>query len=251
VATTKCCAKIASDLEKPDGLTVVPPGQEAQFLAPLPLGRLPGLGAKTEARLRSWNVTTIGGFAALPADLVGARFGAGGLALHAQAQGQDDRPVSPPAQAKSISREHTFGQDCADLAGLRHTLLQLSDDCCRRLRADGRLAATVSAKVRNARFETRERSRTLARPTDLEEEVWPVAWELAHSMLQHNLPVRLVGVGLANLGEPQVQLALDEPQRDRLRRLHRTVDEIRERMGAGALRRASDLPAGPRGEHAG
>jgi len=242
VAGNKCCAKVASDFHKPDGLTVVPEGGEAEFLAPLPLKDLPGLGRQTAARLRSWNVTTIGQFAALPDDLVRAHFGQGGMGLLALARGRDESPVQAPRAAKSISREHTFGRDTADLEAIRRTMQALCDDCCTRLRRDGRVAATVGVKVRNSRFETLERSRTLPQASDVEEEIWPVAWGLARPVLQGALPVRLVGVGLANLREGAEQLSLDADLRQRRRRLHGTVDRIRERMGERTVLRGSELP---------
>src|SRR5436190_23995976 len=127
VATTKLVAKVASDLRKPDGLVVVPPGTEAEFLAPLPLRRLWGVGPQLGAALAEYGVVTIGDLAALPVDLLERRFGKVGGALHYRALGADEDPVGDRDAAKSVSHEHTFDVDTADSETIERTLLAMAD----------------------------------------------------------------------------------------------------------------------------
>ncbi len=124
VAAGKAIAKMASDLRKPNGLVVVPPGTEAAFLAPLPIGKLRGVGEATERKLREFGVTTIGELARLPGEFLTSKFGVHGRDLHALALGLDDSPVVPVRQAKSIGRETTFLQDVSERAVLERTLLE-------------------------------------------------------------------------------------------------------------------------------
>src|SRR4029079_16023997 len=179
VASTKLVAKVASDLRKPDGLVVVPPGEEATFLAPLPLQRLWGVGPQLAAALSEYGVVTIGDLAALPADLLERRFGKNGLALHDRALGRDGDPVHGESDAaKSVSHEHTFDVDTSDREMIERTLLSMADGVAGRLRAAGLRASTVSVKIRDSSFRTITRQRTLPEPTDLAEPIWRVALEL-------------------------------------------------------------------------
>ena len=154
VATTKLVAKIASDLRKPDGLVVVPPGEEAAFLAPLPIRRLWGVGEQTRLVLAEHGVRTIGDLAELPVDVLVRRLGAHGATLHDRARGIDPSPVTGDVAAKSVSHEHTFDVDTADAEVIERTLLALSEGVASRLRAGGVRAATVQVKVRDSNFHT-------------------------------------------------------------------------------------------------
>ena len=161
VASTKLVAKIASDLRKPDGLVVVAPGDEAAFLAPLPIARLWGVGAQTRAALAEYGVRTIGDLAALDPQLLVRRLGKHGATLVERARGVDPSPVTGDAEAKSVSHEHTFDVDTSDQDQIERTLLALAEGVAARLRAGGVRAATVQVKVRDSAFHTVTRQRTL------------------------------------------------------------------------------------------
>ncbi len=248
VATTKLVAKVASDLRKPDALVVVPPGQEAAFLAPLPITRLWGVGARTAESLREFGVTTIGDLAALERAVLERRFGKLGAALTARARGVDPDPVSDRAPAKSIGHEHTFDVDTSDREVIERTLLAMAEGVAGRLRASGVKAATVTVKIRDSSFRTITRQRTLAEPTDLTEPIWRAALELARPEVRA-IRVRLLGVTASNLGERvQLQLFSGEGQGagdgGRGRRLIEAEDAIRRRFGERAVTRARLLGTG-------
>ncbi|MDQ2965300.1 MAG: DNA polymerase IV, partial [Chloroflexota bacterium] len=177
VASTKLVAKIASDLRKPDGLVVVPPGDEAAFLAPLPISRLWGVGEQTAAALRDYGVRTIGELAALDPEILTRRFGKHGASLAARARGEDTDPVSDRAEAKSIGHEHTFDVDTADRETIERTLLAMAEGVAGRLRASGVKAGTITVKIRDSTFHTITRQRTLPAPTDLTDPIWTTALE--------------------------------------------------------------------------
>ncbi len=236
VAATKLVAKVASDLQKPDGLVVVAPGTEAEFLAPLPISRLWGVGAKTAGVLSEFGVRTIGDLAALPDDLLARRFGKQGPVLAQRARGIDTSPVSAADPARSVSHEHTFDVDTSDQEVLERTLLALSEGVASRLRAGGIKARTIAVKVRDSSFTTISRQRTLAEPTDQTEVVFAAARELARPELK-GIRVRLLGVGASHLGEGG-QMSLFAPGDERKRKATRAADAIRKRYGSKAIRRA-------------
>jgi len=236
VATTKLVAKIASELRKPDGLVVVPPGGEADFLAPLPIWRLWGVGPQTRRALDEYGVRTIGDLAALDPALLVRRFGRHGTDLAERARGIDPSPVADGMEAKSVSHEHTFTVDTHDREELERTLLALSEGVAGRLRAAGLKAATISVKVRDSHFETVTRQRTIDEPTDLTETIWRTAVELATPEMRGKT-IRLLGVGAANFGVRQ-QLALFDTGDVRQRRAVEATDLIRRRFGPRAITRA-------------
>ncbi len=236
VAATKLVAKVASELRKPDGLVVVSPGDEAAFLAPLPISRLWGVGTQTAAALRDYAVTTIGDLAALPPELLVRRFGKHGAALTERARGIDDDPVADPGDAKSIGHEHTFDVDTSDRETIERTLLAMAEGVASRLRASGVKAGTIAVKVRDSSFRTVTRQRTLAEATDLTEPIWRIALELARPEVR-GIRVRLLGVTASNLGSPD-QLALFGTEDGRRRRAVEAADEIRRRYGERAVTRA-------------
>ncbi|MFL5778593.1 MAG: DNA polymerase IV [Chloroflexota bacterium] len=243
VATTKLVAKIASDLEKPDGLVVVEPGTEAAFLAPLQIGRLWGVGTQTATALREYGVRTIGDLAALPDDLLVRRFGKHGAALSVRARGVDaDRVVSEGEAAKSIGHEHTFDVDTSDRETIERTLLAMADGVAGRLRSSGVRASTVTVKIRDSTFRTITRQRTLPEPTDMTEPIFRAARELAASETR-GMRVRLLGVTVSHLGERE-QLALFAADDPRRRRATEAADRLRKRYGERAVTRARLLGTG-------
>jgi len=247
VATTKLVAKIASDLQKPDGLVVVEPGTEAEFLAPLSITRLWGVGAKSAAALREYGVRTIGDLAALPDDLLVRRFGKYGAAIGDRARGRDADPVGDRDAAKSIGHEHTFDIDTSDPEVIERTLLGMSEGVAGRLRDSGVRASTITVKIRDTTFRTITRQRTLPAPTDLTDPIFRTALELARPEVR-GVRIRLLGVTASGLGEPdQAVLFAAEADEPRRRRVIEAADEVRHRFGERAITRArlvgSRLPA--------
>jgi DNA polymerase-4 len=244
VASNRLVAKIASDLRKPDGLVVVPRGEEQAFLAPLAIERLWGVGPKARRQLTEFGVTTIGDLATLPEDLLVRRFGQHGRDLAYRARGIGDTVVGGHEAAKSVSHENTFDVDQSDWEVLEQTLLALSENVASRLRASGTVASTVGVKIRNSSFETITRQRTLPQPTDLGEVIWRVAVELTRREV-HGQRIRLLGVAASGLGE-QSQMSLFDASDDRSRRVTQAADAVRKKFGSTAIRRARLLDAGVR-----
>ena len=242
VATTKLVAKIASDLRKPDGLVVVAPGDEATFLAPLPIWRLWGVGEKTATVLAEYGVRTIGDLAALSPDLLVRRFGKHGGSLATRAMGMDAEPVHEGDPAKSVGHETTFDVDSSDPEVIERTLLALSEGVAGRLRSAGVRASTIAVKVRDSSFRTITRQRTLRQPTDLTEPIYRTVLELARPEVR-GIRVRLLGVTASNLGERE-QLGLFPDEDPRRRRAIEATDTIRRRFGSSAVTRGRLVGAG-------
>jgi DNA polymerase-4 len=242
VATNKLCAKIGSDLEKPDGLVIVEPGREAAFLAPLPLIRLWGVGPRTREVLEGWGMRTIGDLAAFDVALLDTRFGEHGISISQRAKGFDEGTVEPMEAAKSIGHEHTFDRDTLDPTQVERMLLRLSEGVGKRLRAHEVRARTITLKLRVAPFETRTRQRTLAQPTDDDLTVFRVARSLLRDALREDKdtgrvsPIRLIGVSSSGLVAGQ-QLGLFDAAR--ASRLNAALDAVRSRFGDDSLDRAS------------
>jgi len=243
VATNKLVAKIATNVGKPKGLVVVPPDEEAAFLAPLPMSMLWGVGPKTQARLAELGLRTIGDLAAWPGADLEQRFGAWGADLARHARGIDDRPVETEREAKSISKETTFARDVSDRAELRRTLLELCDQVGASLRRQGLVARTVKLKLRWPPFETITRQSTLPQSTDMDAEIFEAAFALFQAAWGRGRPVRLIGVGVSGLQTPARQLSLFDsaPQDQRAGKLAEAVDKIRAKYGWDAVKRASAL----------
>jgi DNA polymerase IV len=243
VGATKLVAKIGSDLRKPDGLVVVPPGEEAAFLAPLPISRLWGVGEKTAAVLREFGVQTIGDLAALPAEALERRFGKHGGALVARAHGIDPDVVATGEPAKSIGHEHTFGHDTASPEVVERTLLGMADGVAWRLRAAGLKAATITLKLRDSSFTTITRQTTLDVPADLTEPIYEAAVGLLRREM-HGQQIRLVGVTASNFRDRE-QLALFEAPGDPKRhQAAEAMDVIRRKYGERAVTRGRLVRAG-------
>ncbi|MBN2322048.1 MAG: DNA polymerase IV [Acidobacteria bacterium] len=241
VAQNKFIAKIASDLQKPDGLVVVETGREKEFLAPLAIGRLWGVGPKTEAYLKSLGVERIGQLADLPPGNSVSRMGKAGMHLLRLARGIDDRPVLPEEGFKSIGHEITFDSDTTDPELLKKTLLELTERVAQRLRKNKACARTVAIKFRESDFSTSSRRTTLDSPADTVEVIFPVAVKLMKSLLRHDVPVRLIGVHTGNLEleEDGKQMSFFDraPRKDR--KLAAAMDDIVQRFGGNAITRAA------------
>lgn len=241
VAANKLVAKIASDFRKPHGITVVPPGEEAAFLAPLLIRRLWGVGAVTAQQLARLGVETIGDLAAFSQDELRGRFGVQGEGLWRAARGIDHTPVTPEHEAKSLSREETFAQDVRDPVLLRRELLRLSEAVAFRLRRHHLQARTIHLKLRYGDFSTITRQATLPDPTDTGPVIYARALALFDAAWDRRRPVRLIGVGGGNLEQPGRQMRLFEQASTRQTQLDVALDRIRERFGEDAIQRASLL----------
>jgi DNA polymerase-4 len=243
VAPNKFLAKLASDLEKPDGLTVVEPGGAEEFLAPLPVERLWGVGDKTAARLHSLGIQTIGDIAATPVQRLERHFGGHHAGrLHRLSHGQDDRPVETDRERKQISRETTFLSDTDDRDFVERTLLELTEEVAARLRRRALTARTVTLKLRLAPFETLTRRHTADVALDTTEAIFPIARRLLAAADPGGRPVRLIGVGVSGFHERDIvqQLALFDAEKtdQNTTRIDDVVDKISEKFGRDALRRA-------------
>jgi DNA polymerase-4 len=245
LAANKFVAKVASDLRKPDGLVIVEPGGEAEFLAPLPIERLWGVGKATAKTLAALGVATIGQIQRLPRATLVARLGDHGADLHDLAFGRDDRPVEPWTPPKSMGAETTFERDTSDRARLLTTLRGQAERVARELRAEGLAAARVTLKLRFADFRTLTRSHT-SDPTQDGLELYRrvTALLLRERLVQR---VRLIGVSASALTAGQAgQLGLLEADAVRRERLARAVDRITGRFGVDAIRPAALVRRSPR-----
>ncbi|HEV7224342.1 MAG TPA: DNA polymerase IV [Pirellulales bacterium] len=244
VAPNKFLAKIASDLKKPDGFVVVDGQHIQEFLDPLPVGRLWGVGRVTGEAFDRLGVRTIQELRQLPVELLQRHFGQSGEHFWQLAHGIDARRVVPDREAKSISHETTFATDIEDIQVLRAWLLELCEQVAWRLRRHKLRGRTVTIKVRFDDFQTITRSLTLAGATSITQEMAQAALVLlTERMPARRLRVRLLGVGISGFDNPeQVQGSLfADEDRERQSRLDETADRLKERFGASALQRGSSL----------
>jgi DNA polymerase IV len=242
VAPNKFLAKIASDLRKPDALVVVPPDKVEEFLDPLPVERLWGVGKQSSKVFQGLGIRTIAQLRRCPLEVLDSHFGKGGEQLWDLAHGRDARPVIPEREAKSISNETTFERDIADLEVLRAWLVDLVEQVGWRMRRHGLRGRTLQLKVRFADFSTITRSHSLPEPTDVTDELRQTADDLLCGRLPpRHLPVQLLGVGVGGLdGSGQVQgMLFDAEEQLRRCKVDDVRDRISERFGTSALRRGS------------
>jgi DNA polymerase-4 len=247
VAPNKFLAKIASDLKKPDALVVVEPDKVQEFLDPLPVEQLWGVGKQSSKVFQRLGIRTIGQLRQWPLDVLQSRFGSSGEHLWQLAHGIDARPVVPEREAKSISNETTFEPDITDMEVLRAWLVDLVEQVGWRLRRHRLRGRTVQLKVRFADFSLITRSCTLPEPTNITRELWQVADDLLCQRLPAgHLPVRLVGMGVSGLDDTGLVqgILFDQEERQKQSQVDAVADEIKERFGAGALRRGSGLNLG-------
>jgi DNA polymerase IV len=235
IASNKVCAKIASDLNKPRGITYIPWNHEKEFLAPLPINRLPGIGPRTEAVFREMDIHTIGQLASAPQHLLIRLFGVSGLSLLQAANGLDDRPVVAPGQAKSISRSTTFEFDTADYSLVQSTMHYLLERACKTLRDEKKQGQTVVVKVRDENFITRTRQKTLLTSSSYERDFGLTAERLLRELFPSYKKVRLVGVGIAQLENQSNQTSIFEHSFFKLKKIQEAIDSIRNRFGFNAV----------------
>ena len=242
IASSKIVAKVASEMSKPDGLIEVKVGEEKSFLAPLPVGRLPGVGEKVEARLASLGIKTVGKLADAQLTMLKSHFGVSGEALKRHANGIGSAHIESPGEAKSISRETTFGKDTRNREFVLASLRLLSEKVAADLRSHGKQARSITLKIRFADFTTITRSSTLQLGTDHDQVLFSTGLALMDKALaSEKQPVRLVGIGVSHLVEPGGQLSLLDRQAQRLARLDMTIDRIRDKYGFNAIRTGQTL----------
>src|SRR5262245_21581554 len=256
VASNKLIAKVATDVGKslvrsgmmPQAIYVVPPGEEAAFLAPLPATALWGVGPKTAEKLSELGMHTIGDIAAWPAADLARRFGQHGEDLARRSRGIDDRPIVTERPTKSISQETTFARDVTDRTLLERTLREQAAEIAQKLRREDLMGTTIKLKIRWPDFTTPTRQLTLPQPTDEPEIISEAAVHLFGQIWTGEQAVRLIGVGVSGLGAPPRQLSLwDVPpaptpeQLARQQRIEAALAAIQARFGPSAVRRGSEL----------
>ena len=236
IATSRLVAKVASDAAKPDGVKLVPEGEEARFLAPMPLRALPMLGPSMEKKLAQLGLTTLGQLAALPVATLEGLFGRHGGLIWQRSHGIDASPVGGEPRSRSISREGTFGSDVNDPEHLRAVLRAFSESVGSQLRQQGKRARTVSLKLRYEDFTTLSRSKTLPRPVSSNEAIFEAADALLTRIRQaERRPVRLIGVGASGLVEDVVQLSLEPSAETKGESLSAAFDKVRHKYGTRSL----------------
>jgi DNA polymerase-4 len=242
LGSTRLVAKVASEQAKPRGLVWVPSGSEAAFLAPLAVRRIPGIGKVTEAALKALGLETIAQLQALPLERLEESFGQWGTALYRKSRGIDSFEFFVDAEAKSLSHNQTFGEDTMDAQQLHATLSYLCQKASKRLRDTGLYARTVTLTVRFADFTTITRSQTLAEPSDLDAVFLKAIRELFARSWNGSSMLRLVGVALTSFSAGSGQLDLLDPsRREKLERLARTTDRLRDKFGFSKVQLAGSL----------
>ncbi len=245
IATNKSIAKIASDLHKPDGLCICPPGEEREFMGALPLRYLWGAGKRTVERLEGMGFELVRDIQSCPQEKLNTLFGKYGKKLWELAHGMDERPVSRSSPRKSISQEITFREDIDQDVYVEHVLFQLSDSITRKMRTEGIRGRTVNLKIRLAPFETYSRSHTLPQPVHDMQTVRNTALALYRDFDRKGRRVRLVGVGVSNLDRDEEhgsqQLDLFSEDEGGLDETDRVLDQMK-RLYGDKVTRASFLP---------
>ncbi len=246
VAVNKFLAKLASDEDKPDGLTVIAPGDEQAFLDPLPVERIWGVGRVAAARLHALGVRHIADLRRMPVATLTSALGAGGRHLHELAHGQDDRPVVAEHEARQLSHEMTFAEDIRARLPLRAHLLGLVEELGARLRRVGVRAGVLTVKLRFDDFSTVTRSRRLTPPGDATDLLWQVAGQLLDEGRRRGGALRLIGVAAGELApathdQGDLFAAADAGARGVPGAVDGLTDAVRERFGSGALRRAGSM----------
>ena len=245
IASNKLVAKIATEVGKkaskggapPFALTIVPAGEEAAFLAPLPADMLWGVGPKTSARLAELGIHTIGDIARWPESQLTSLFGEHGRDLSRHARGVDERPIVTEYETKSISQETTFVRDVSDDKILAKTLREQSASVARQLRKENLAGRTIKLKLRWPDFTTLTRQATLNSPTDMEDEIAKTVLMLLKNVRKANQAVRLIGVGVTGLGQPIRQLGLWDLDSEKMRKLQEAVDMLQEKYGSKVIQK--------------
>lgn len=237
ISSNKLVSKVASDFAKPDGYISIAEGDEAAFFAPMPVGKLPGIGPKLREALHRRGIKTLGELARVPEDTLDTWFGPGARSLHRRARGESNAEVEVDRIPKSISRETTFAEDLRDWQRIERILAGLVEYCAYALRKHGLETRRVTLKVRYAPFDTKTFAASLATPTSLDTDINAALAPLIAKAKTRRDPVRLIGAGLTELTEGQHQLDLfSGPTGEKWTQALKTVDTLRTRHGFEVLR---------------
>jgi DNA polymerase-4 len=247
IACSRMVAKVSSDQAKPNGVLWILPGQEAAFLAPLDVRKIPGVGKATEKALNDLGIRKVGDLARYGDEWLERRFGKWGLALAGKSKGQDaggwfDEEIGSGSGPKSISHEHTFTEDTADAERIDATLARLCEMVGRRLREHGLYARTVQLKLRYSDFSTFTRAHSIERPTQFDTDLFELARALFHRNWKRGAPVRLLGVHASHFEEASSQMhLLEEDRRERWKQALEAADRMRDRFGESAVSLAAAM----------
>ncbi len=242
LASTRLVAKVASEQAKPRGLLWVAAGQEPRFLAQLPVRKIPGIGEVTERALRALGIAYVHQLADYPQEKLEKIFGQWGTALYRKARGGDSYEFVLDAEPKSISQNHTFGEDTSDVAAMESMLSHLSQKACKRLREAGLSSRTLTITIRYTGFDTYTRSKTLHDPVQFDADTFSVFLSLFREHRNAKRKVRLIGVALSGLTHGNEQLDLLDPgRRAKLDKLTRAADSLRDRFGFGKIQFGGSL----------
>jgi DNA polymerase-4 len=249
IAANKLVAQIASKLRKPRGFVVVPPGTEAAFLAPLPIGKLPGVGTKTEAALIAKGLRRVGDVIDRSESELAAILGRDWRAFLAMARGEDDRPVDTEHEdAKSYSQQETFAADIGDFAAIEQVAKRMIDELLPKIREDGKRVKTMTLKVRYGDFSQTSHAQSLAVATDLEAPFYPLVTPLLRAAWTQRRPLRLISVRFSGVDEDATQLEMFTEGEDKRRRLAAVLDQLNARGRESVVRHGHQLAkkTGPR-----
>ncbi len=237
LASNKMMAKMATNQAKPNGFLQIPFGKEKEFLAPLPVSDIPGVGEQTNLVLKSMGIETIRQLSETGIDLLEDRLGKWGKDLWQKSHGIHHREVSPYHEAKSISSENTFEENKTDIQFLKKELVRLTEKICFELRQDEKVAGCVAVKIRYPDFETTSRQTTIPY-TCADDEIIPVVKDLFQKLYKKGTPVRLLGVKLSELTNDAIQTNLFNDV-ERKSDLYKAIDEVKNRFGKSFVKRAS------------
>ncbi len=247
IGISRLIAKVSSAQAKPNGVLWIVPGQEARFLAPLDVREIPGVGKVTEKNLNSLGIRKVGDLSRFDGDFLEERFGKWGLALAGKARGEDaggwfDNEVGADSGAKSISHEHTYGHDTANVEQIESTLMRLSEMVGRRLREAGIHARTIQLKLRYKDFTTLTRAHTLSAPTQLDTEIFEQIRTLFHKNWRRGEQVRLLGVHASSFdSEPEQGDMLEDGRRRRWQQALSAADRLRDKFGESSITLATGM----------
>jgi DNA polymerase IV len=242
LASTRLVAKVASEQAKPRGLLWIVAGQEPRFLAQLPVRKIPGIGEVTERALRALGIEYVHQLADYPQEKLEKIFGQWGTALYRKARGGDSYEFVLDAEPKSISQNHTFGEDTSDVAAMESMLSHLSQKACKRLREAGLSSRTLTITIRYTGFDTYTRAKTLNDPVQFDADAFSVFLSLFREHRNSKRKVRLIGVALSGLTHGNEQLDLLDPgRRAKLDKLTRAADSLRDRFGFGKIQFGGSL----------
>ena len=250
IAKNKLVAQIASKLRKPRGFVVVPPGTEAEFLGPLPIGKLPGIGAKTEAALLAQHgLKLVSDITARGADELRAIFGDGWREMLAKARGEDDRPVETEDEdAKSYSEQETFAEDIGEFAEIERVAKRMVDELLPKIRKDGKRVRTMTVKVRYPDFSQETHGRSLETASDLEGAFYPLVGPLLREAWKKRRPLRLVSVRFSGVEAGSAQLEMFAEGDEKRRRLAGVLDQLNLRSGTAVVQHGHQLAKKPRAD---